>query len=105
MVLHRDPWVFSKAHKYTLGSQESPWKENGESNWVPGHGETAAPANPGEPAAGTVGEIVGKACGLTLGRFVTGVGVERPPASAGGDAEMVRPPRPKCWRSAGQGAT
>jgi hypothetical protein len=59
---------------------------------------------PGEPAAGSVGEIVGEACGFTLGRFVTGVGAERPPASTGGDAETAHPPQPKCRRGAGQGA-
>jgi hypothetical protein len=59
---------------------------------------------PGEPAAGSAGGLVRKACVFTLGQFVTGVGAERPPASAGGDAETTRLPLPKCQRSTGQGA-
>jgi hypothetical protein len=53
MVLHRDPWVFSKAHKYALGSQKSLWKERGESNWVPSHGEATARRNSGSSGGGS----------------------------------------------------
>jgi hypothetical protein len=42
-------------------------------------------------------------CELTLGRFVSGVGAQRPPASTGGDVGTARPPRPKLRRSVGQG--
>jgi hypothetical protein len=44
-------------------------------------------------------------CELTLGRFVSGVGAERPPTSVGVNTGTPCPPRHKLRRSAGQGAT
>jgi hypothetical protein len=69
-----------------------------------GHGRWRLRPNSGEPAAGSAGEVVGEACGLTIDRFLSGVGAERPSSSAGGDAGAARPPRPKIRRSAGQSA-
>jgi hypothetical protein len=100
------PKSFQKLTSIPLVHRKAPGKKKRKAIGSLAMGRWRLRPIPGEPAAGSVGEIVGGggACGLTLSRFVTGVGAERPPASTGGDAETTHPPRPKCRRGTGQGA-
>jgi hypothetical protein len=84
------PGSFQKLTSIPLVHRKYPGKKKGKEIGSLAIGRRRLRPIPGESAAGWAGESVGEACGLTLGRFVTGVGVEGQPAAALVDARRRR---------------